>query len=442
MIQETAARFEGEAFAPPMIVCNDEHRFMIAEQLRETGIEGATIVLEPIGRNTAPAAAVAALAIAKTDPEGVILLLPSDHVIENVEAFRKAIAAALPAAEAGAIVTFGIKPTAPETGYGYIFGGETLKGAPGCLAVLRFVEKPDRATAERYLANGNYFWNGGIFLFKASTLLKEMERLQPEMLKACTESFARGRVDLDFVRLDEEAFKACPAQSIDYAIMEHTSSAAVVPVDMGWSDVGSWHALWDITEKSETGNAVQGDVLTERVKNSYLRSDGPLLAAVGVEDLVIVATTDAVLVSHRDAAQDVKKIVDELERQGRDLHVAHRRVYRPWGSYEGIDAGERFQVKRIVVNPGAKLSLQMHHHRAEHWIVVAGTARVTCGEKEFLLHENKSTFIPLGTRHRLENPGKVPLYLIEVQSGTYLGEDDIVRFEDNYGRTDEKPKAH
>jgi mannose-1-phosphate guanylyltransferase/mannose-6-phosphate isomerase len=363
-------------------------------------------------------------------------------VIENVDAFRKAIAAALPAAEAGAIVTFGIKPTTPETGYGYIFGGETLKGAPGCLAVQRFVEKPDRATAERYLANGNYFWNGGIFLFKASTLLKEMERLQPEMLKACTESFARGRVDLDFVRLDEESFKACPAQSIDYAIMEHTGSAAVVPVDMGWSDVGSWHALWDITEKSETGNAVQGDVLTERVKNSYLRSDGPLLAAVGVEDLVIVATTDAVLVSHRDAAQDVKKIVDELERQGRDLHVAHRRVYRPWGSYEGIDAGERFQVKRIIVNPGAKLSLQMHHHRAEHWIVVAGTARVTCGEKEFLLHENESTFIPLGTRHRLENPGKVPLHLIEVQSGTYLGEDDIVRFEDSYGRTDEKPKTH
>jgi mannose-1-phosphate guanylyltransferase/mannose-6-phosphate isomerase len=442
MIQETAARFTGDAFAAPTIVCNDEHRFLIAEQLREQEIKPAAIILEPVGRNTAPAATVAALTVAKNDPESIILLLPSDHVIEDVKAFRKAIAAAIPAAEKGAIVTFGIKPAAPETGYGYIFGGEKIAGAPGCLSVQRFVEKPDRPTAEKYLANGNYYWNGGIFLFKASTLLKEMERLQPDILKACRASVERARKDLDFVRLDEEAFKSSPSQSIDYAIMEHTKDAACVPVDMGWSDVGSWHALWDITEKSETGNATSGDVIAEHVKNSYLRSDGPLLAAVGVEDLVIVATTDAVLVSHRDSAQDVKKIVDELEKQGRDQHIAHRKVYRPWGSYEGIDAGDRFQVKRIIVNPGAKLSLQMHHHRAEHWIVVAGTARVTCGEKEFLLHENESTFIPLGTRHRLENPGKVPLHLIEVQSGSYLGEDDIVRLEDTYGRTNEKPKAH
>jgi mannose-1-phosphate guanylyltransferase/mannose-6-phosphate isomerase len=442
MIQETAARFSGEAFAAPTIVCNDEHRFLIAEQLREQDIKPAAIILEPVGRNTAPAATVAALTVAKSDPESVILLLPSDHVIEDVKAFRKAITAAIAAAEKGAIVTFGIKPSAPETGYGYIFGDEKISGAPGCLSVQRFVEKPDRATAEKYLANGNYYWNGGIFLFKASTLLREMERLQPDILKACRDSVERARKDLDFVRLDEEAFTSSPSQSIDYAIMEHTKDAAVVPVDMGWSDVGSWHALWEITEKSDAGNATSGDVIAERVKNSYLRSDGPLLAAVGVEDLVIVATTDAVLVSHRDAAQDVKKIVDELEKQGRDQHIAHRKIYRPWGSYEGIDAGDRFQVKRIIVNPSAKLSLQMHHHRAEHWIVVAGTARVTCGEKEFLLHENESTFIPLGTRHRLENPGKVPLHLIEVQSGSYLGEDDIVRLEDTYGRTNEKPKAH
>ncbi len=442
MIQDTAARFSGDAFAAPTIVCNDEHRFLIAEQLREQEIKPAAIVLEPVGRNTAPAATVAALTVAKNDPESIILLLPSDHVIEDVKAFRKAIAAAIPAAQKGAIVTFGIKATAPETGYGYIFGDEKIAGAPGCLSVQRFVEKPDRATAEKYLANGNYYWNGGIFLFKASTLLKEMERLQPEMLKACRASVDRARKDLDFIRLDEEAFKSSPSQSIDYAIMEHTKDAAVVPVDMGWSDVGSWHALWEITAKSDAGNATSGDVIAERVKNSYMRSDGPLLAAVGVEDLVIIATTDAVLVSHRDAAQDVKKIVDELEKQGRDQHIAHRKVYRPWGSYEGIDAGDRFQVKRIIVNPSAKLSLQMHHHRAEHWIVVAGTARVTCGEKEFLLHENESTFIPLGTRHRLENPGKVPLHLIEVQSGSYLGEDDIVRLEDTYGRTNEKPKAH
>ena len=437
MIQETAARFVHDGFAAPTVICNEDHRFLIAEQLREQGVTAA-IVLEPVGRNTAPAAAVAALTAGKEGSDAVILLVPSDHVIDDLKVFHEAVAKAVPAAEAGAIVAFGIKPDAAETGYGYIFGGEPVSAAPGCLKIERFVEKPDRATAERYLANGNYFWNGGIFLFKASVLLSEMERLQPEILKACKEAVTKARRDLDFVRLDEAAFKRSPSLSIDYAVMEHTPRAAVVPVDMGWSDVGSWHALWDIAEKGEEGNATKGDVLLEGVKNSYLRSDGPLLAAVGVEDLVVVATTDAVLVSHRESAQDVKKIVDELEKQGREIHVAHRRVYRPWGSYEGIDAGERFQVKRIIVNPGAKLSLQMHHHRAEHWVVVAGTARVTCGEKEFLLYENESTFIPLGTRHRLENPGKVPLHLIEVQSGSYLGEDDIVRYEDSYGRTDKK----
>jgi mannose-1-phosphate guanylyltransferase/mannose-6-phosphate isomerase len=442
MIQETALRFSRDQFANCTIICNEEHRFLIAEQLREAGVKNATIVLEPVGRNTAPAAAIAALSVARAESEGIVLLLPSDHVIEDIDAFHKAVATAVTAAESDTIVTFGIKPRAPETGYGYICAGDVLAGTTGCLRVQRFVEKPDRAAAEKYIADGNYYWNGGIFLFKASALLKELERLQPAMLAACKTSFEKARKDLDFIRLEEESFKSSPAQSFDYAVMEHTTRAAIVPVEMGWSDVGSWHALWDITEKSDTGNATKGDVIAERVRNSYLRSDGPLLAAVGVEDLVVVATTDAVLVSHRDAAQDVKKIVDELERQGREHHVQHRRVYRPWGSYEGIDAGDRFQVKRIIVNPGAKLSLQMHHHRAEHWIVVAGTARVTCGEKEFLLYENESTFIPLGTRHRLENPGKVPLHLIEVQSGTYLGEDDIVRFDDTYGRTGEVPKHH
>ena len=434
MIQETASRFTHEAFSPPIVICNDEHRFLIAEQLREDGVK-ARIVLEPVGRNTAPAATVAALLIAKDDPDAVVLLVPSDHVIADIEAFRAAVFTAEAAAARGGIVTFGIKPAIAETGYGYLAGGAPLREAPGCLKLERFVEKPDRATAERYLADGSYFWNSGIFLFKASELLKEVERLEPAIVTACRDAIEKARQDLDFVRLDEAAFGRSPSLSLDYAVMEHTPKAAVVPVEMGWSDVGSWHALWDISEKGEEGNAIKGDVLLEGVRNSYLRSDGPLLAAVGVEDLVIVATTDAVLVSRRDRAQDVRKIVDALEKQGREQHVSHRRVYRPWGSYEGIDAGDRFQVKRITVNPGAKLSLQMHHHRAEHWVVVAGTARVTCGEKEFLLQENESTFIPLGTRHRLENPGKVPLHLIEVQSGTYLGEDDIVRFVDSYGRT-------
>jgi mannose-1-phosphate guanylyltransferase/mannose-6-phosphate isomerase len=441
MIQDTASRFKGERFSPPVVICNQEHRFLIAEQLRECGTKDARIILEPVGRNTAPAAAIAALLVAKTDPDAVLILVPSDHVIRNTAAFVHAVDAALPAARSGALVTFGIKPSAPETGYGYIARGEALSGSSGVFGVERFVEKPDRATAETYLASGRHFWNSGMFLFSAKVLLSEMKRLEPQMLAACEAAVAKGRGDMDFFRLDETAFESCPAQSIDYAVMEKTRHAAVVPVDMGWSDVGSWQSLWDITAKNAAGNATQGDVMVESVRNSYLRSDGPLVAAVGVEDLVVVATTDAVLVAHRDATQDVKRVVDELEKAGREHHVHHRKVYRPWGSYESIDTGERFQVKRIVVNPGAKLSLQMHHHRAEHWIVVSGTARVVCDEKQFLLQENESTFIPLGAKHRLENPGKVPLHLIEVQSGTYLGEDDIVRFEDTYGRTAATAKA-
>ncbi len=441
MIQDTASRFKAEGYAAPIVICNQEHRFLIAEQLREQGMRDARVVLEPVGRNTAPAAAVAALLAMKADPDAVVLLVPSDHVIRNVTAFRKAVEVSLPAAQAGSLVTFGVKPSAPETGYGYIARGEAIAAAPGVFRVERFVEKPDRPTAEGYLASGKHFWNSGMFLFSAKALLAEMKRLEPKMLASCEQAVAKGRGDMDFFRLEEAAFESSPAQSIDYAIMEKTSHAAVVPVDMGWSDVGSWQSLWDISTKTDTGNATMGDVMLERVKNSYLRSDGPLVAAVGVENLVVVATTDAVLVAHRDATQDVKRVVDELEKAGREHHVQHRKVYRPWGSYESIDTGERFQVKRIVVNPGAKLSLQMHHHRAEHWVVVSGTARVVCGEKEFLLQENESTFIPLGSRHRLENPGKVPLHLIEVQSGTYLGEDDIVRFEDTYGRTAAAEKA-
>jgi mannose-1-phosphate guanylyltransferase/mannose-6-phosphate isomerase len=434
MIQETVARARGAAFAAPIVIAGQEHRFMIAEQLRAAGIEGATIILEPAGRNTAPAAAVAALKVLEDDPDGLVLLMPSDHVVGNVGAFHAAVQVAAAAARTGALVTFGIKPAAPETGYGYIKSGAPIKGVPGAYAVERFVEKPDRAVAETYLASGEYYWNSGMFLFSAKVFIKDMERLEPAMLGCCRDAITHAHRDMDFIRLGEAGFLACPSQSIDYAIMEHVPHAAIVPVEMGWSDVGSWQSLWDISPRNADGNTILGDVVTEKASNSYIRSEGPLVAVVGAENLVVVATKDAVLVSHRDAAQDVKKIVAQLESQSRGHHLHHTVVHRPWGSYESIDTGDRFQVKRIVVKPGAKLSLQMHHHRAEHWIVVRGTAMVTCDDKEFLLQENESTYIPLGSRHRLENPGKVPLHLVEVQSGAYLGEDDIVRFEDTYGR--------
>ena len=434
MIQETLARVQGDGFGAPIVISGQEHRFLIAEQLRAAGITGARIVLEPAGRNTAPAAAVAALKILEDDPDGLMLLMPSDHVVGDLKAFHAAIAVAARAAQAGNLVTFGIKPEAAETGYGYIKSASALKGVAGALKIEKFVEKPSREKAEQYLAAGGYYWNSGIFLFRARTLVEEMERLEPGMLAFCRDAIAHAHRDMDFIRLGEVAFLACPSQSIDYAIMEHAAHAAVVPVEMGWNDVGSWRSLWDITPHGADGNAIQGDVVAEKSRNSYIRSEGPLVAALGIENLVVVATKDAVLVSHRDAAQDVKKIVERLEAAGRDTHIHHPVVHRPWGSYEGVDAGHRFQVKRIIVKPGARLSLQMHHHRAEHWVVVSGVAQVTCDDREFLLQENESTFIPLGSRHRLENPGKVPLHLIEVQSGPYLGEDDIVRFEDTYGR--------
>jgi len=435
LIQDTVLRSKGADFAPPLIVCNTEHRFLIAEQMRQAGITPQGIVLEPVGRNTAPATAIAALILADKHPESLMLLMPADHIVRNRTAFLQAVDRAAAAARQDNLVTFGISPDAPETGYGYIRRGAALKGLTDSFAVARFVEKPDAATAAGYLASGDYSWNSGMFLFKASVFLAELERLEPEMLAHCREALAKGGKDLDFFRLDNTAFAKAKAISIDYAVMERTDKAVVVPVEMGWSDIGSWEALWATATRDASGNATKGDVLQHGTRNSYLRSEGPLIAAVGIEDVVVVATQDAVLVSHKSASQDVKRIVEQLEQSGRELHTTHRKVYRPWGAYESIDNGDNFQVKHITVNPGAKLSLQMHHKRAEHWIVVSGIAQVTCGERVFSLKANESTYIPLGFKHRLENTGAEPLHLIEVQSGSYLGEDDIVRFEDTYGRS-------
>jgi mannose-1-phosphate guanylyltransferase/mannose-1-phosphate guanylyltransferase/mannose-6-phosphate isomerase len=434
LIQETALRVAGQDFAVPVVICARDHRFLVAEQLRHAGVAGARIVLEPARRGTAPAAAVAALLVAEEKPDGLVLLMPADHVVTDTRAFAAALDVAVAAARAGALVTFGITPTAPETGYGYIRAGAALAGIPGAFQVAQFVEKPDRATAQRYLDDGGYGWNSGMFLFRADVLLAEMARLEPVLLAACREAVRQAGRDLDFLRLEEAAFLSSPARSIDHAVMEHTDKAAVVPAAMGWSDVGSWQSLWEITDRTPDGNVVLGEVVVEGARGSYLRSEGPLVAAVGVEHLVVVATRDAVLVSHRDSAQDVKKIVDRLKAAGSDLPVQHPVVPRPWGSYETVDSGANFLVKRITVDPGQKLSLQMHHHRAEHWVVVAGTALATCGDRQVTLQPGETTYIPQGARHRLENPGQTPLVLIEVQSGAHLSEEDIVRFEDIYGR--------
>ena len=435
LIQDTVLRAKGAEFSAPVIICNTEHRFLIAEQMRQAGVAPQAIVLEPVGRNTAPATAIAALILADKDPESLMLLMPADHIVRNRTAFLQAVESAATAARQDYLVTFGISPDSPETGYGYIRRGAALKNLAGCFAVARFVEKPDAATAAGYIASGDYSWNSGMFLFKAKVFLAELERLEPEMLAHCREALSKGGKDLDFFRLESSTFAKAKAISIDYAVMERTDKAAVVPVEMGWSDIGSWEALWATATHDASGNATKGDVLQHGTRNSYLRSEGPLVAAVGLEDVVVVATQDAVLVSHKSASQDVKRIVEQLEKSGRELHTTHRKVYRPWGAYESIDNGDKFQVKHITVTPGAKLSLQMHHKRAEHWIVVSGTAQVTCDDKVFPLTENQSTYIPLGAKHRLENIGPEPLHLIEVQSGSYLGEDDIVRFEDTYGRS-------
>ncbi len=430
MLQATWNRVAAIAGKAPIVVANQEHRFMAAEQLRECNVTPQALILEPIGRNTAPAIAIAALQALAAGEDALLLVLPSDHVVRNDAAFHAAVKQAAAAADAGKLVTFGIVPTAPETGYGYI----KAQAGTGVHAVDRFVEKPDLATAQQYVASGEYYWNSGMFLFKASRYLQELEALQPAILAACRAALDKASRDSDFIRLDADAFAASPNDSIDYAVMEKTADAAVVPLDAGWNDVGSWSALWEVSDKDADGNACHGDVIALDCRNSYAYGTR-LIAMVGLEDVVVVETDDAVFVGHKDRVQDVKEIVGQIKRDGRSEAAAHRKVYRPWGAYDSIDNGARFQVKRITVKPGATLSLQMHHHRAEHWIVVSGTAEVTRGEDVILLTENQSTYIPLGVTHRLKNPGKLPLELIEVQSGSYLGEDDIVRFEDQYGRS-------
>jgi mannose-1-phosphate guanylyltransferase / mannose-6-phosphate isomerase len=435
LLQQTVRRIAGKSdFAPPVIVANEEHRFIIAEQLREIGVELAALLLEPVGRNTAPAAAVAALRIAESDTDGLVLVMPSDHAIADPQAFHKAIGRAAQAANTGRLVTFGITPDRAETGYGYIAGGTPIEGCESTFAVARFIEKPQAADAERYVAAGDYFWNSGIFLFPAALYLSELERLRPDMLAACKTALEQAKADADFIRLDKAAFTECPGDSIDYAVMEHTNQAAVVPVGMGWSDLGSWDALWEMSDKDPAGNALSGKVVAEDTKNCYLRSENGLVAAIGVEDLVVVAIDDAVMVAPRNRTQEVKRLVARLLAERHYEADALPTVHRPWGTYRSIHNGSRVQVKHITVKPGAKLSLQMHHHRAEHWVVVQGTAKVVRGNEEVVLTEDQSTYIPLGAMHRLENIGKIPLHVIEVQSGSYLGEDDIVRFEDHYGR--------
>ncbi len=433
MLQDTLDRLNGMEIAAPLIVCNEEHRFIVAEQLRQQGRQAGAIVLEPVGRNTAPAVAVAALCALEHDTEATLLVLSADHVIQNVAAFQQAVATAMPFAADGKLATFGIVPTHPDTGYGYIRRGTALNGS--IFDIDRFVEKPDAATATEYVDSGEYYWNSGMFLMRADVYLSELEQHAPDILAATRAALAASQGDLEFVRLDADAFAASPSDSIDYAVMEHTREGVVIGLDCGWSDVGAWSALWDVGEQDEHGNVLSGDVLVNACNNSYIRSDSRLVAATGVDDLVVVETADAVLVADRRRVEDVKSLVTHLKSKERSEAFFHRRVYRPWGSYETLTLSERFQVKRIIVNPGHKLSLQKHHHRAEHWVVVHGTALVTCDDREFTLGEDESTYIPLGHKHRLANPGVIPLELIEVQSGTYLGEDDIVRYEDVYGRS-------
>ena len=432
MLQETALRLAGiEGAGAPLVVCNESHRFMVAEQLRTIRTPAIAILLEPVGRNTAPAVALAALKALEISPDATLIVAPADHVIRDVAAFRKAALVAIAAAATDKLVTFGVVAHAPETGYGYIRRGP---GTGPAFPVAQFIEKPPLPKAREYLASGEYYWNSGMFVFKAARFLAELERFAPAILAAAKASLSAAKSDLDFVRVDKTAFEACPSDSIDYAVMEKTADAMVVPLDAGWSDVGSWSSLFDALPADEQDNVLRGDVLAHDSTGCFVHSTSRLVGVVGLKDHVVVETKDAVLVAPKDKVQDVKELVSRIKKSGRPEAGLHREVFRPWGSYDSIDFGDRFQVKRLSVNPGAVLSLQMHHHRAEHWIVVSGTARITCDDKVFLLSENESTYIPIGSKHRIENPGKVPLHIVEVQSGSYLGEDDIVRFEDNYGR--------
>ena len=430
MLQETAERLGGLDAAPPIVVCNEAHRFLVAEQLRQIGIAPQAIILEPVGRNTAPAIGLAANQVSA---DTLLLVLPADHVIRDIPAFQAAVRKALPAARAGKLVTFGIVPTGPETGYGYIRQAAADTDA-STFPIAEFIEKPDAERAGQFFRTGGYYWNSGMFLFTAGRYLQELERHAPDIHQAAAAALGAARHDLDFLRVGRAAFEACRGDSIDYAVMEKTRDAVVVPLAAGWSDVGSWSALHEALPADAQGNVAHGDVLVEDSTGCYLHAESRLVSAVGMKDHVIIETKDAVLVAPRHRAQDVKKLVARLKADGRAEYSLHREVYRPWGSYDSIDAGHRFQVKRLTIKPGAQLSLQLHHHRAEHWVVVSGVARITCGERVFMLEENQSTYIPVGEKHRIENPGKIPLHVIEVQSGSYLGEDDIVRFEDRYGR--------
>jgi mannose-1-phosphate guanylyltransferase len=434
MLQQTVARLSDFEHSAPVLICNEEHRFIAAEQMRLGGFEHAGIILEPVGRNTAPAIALAALQALNNSYDGeepILLVLAADHIIENELAFKQSVEKALPFAQNGKLVTFGILPTAPETGYGYIKSGIQDGDA---FSVSEFVEKPNLETAEKYLASGNFYWNSGMFLFKASRYLEELAKFAPEILSVCQKAISAPSKDLEFIRVDKAIFETCPDDSIDYAVMEKSEEVVVVPMDAGWSDVGSFSALWDVLEKDADQNVTKGDVISIDSTKNYIYAENKLVATVGIDNLVIVETKDAILVAHKDKVQDVKSVVNQLKASGRTEHKIHREVYRPWGKYDSIDSGVRDQVKRITVKPGEKLSIQKHYHRAEHWIVVSGTASVLNGDKTILVSENESTYIPLGTIHALENPGKIPLEMIEVQTGSYLGEDDIVRFEDKYGR--------
>jgi mannose-1-phosphate guanylyltransferase/mannose-6-phosphate isomerase len=438
LLQNTILRLNGLGeIADPIVICNEEHRFLVAEQFRAINAKPASIILEPVGRNTAPAVAVAALQAVQKDERAVLLVLPADHHIENVEAFHRAVQKGLPFARENYLLAFGITPDAAETGYGYIQGGDAIKTAadgPEAVRIGKFVEKPDKETAQAYLDSGSYFWNSGMFMFRGSRILEELSKFAPDLVSACKSAFEKGVTDLDFFRLDAGAFQACPSDSIDYAVMERTQSGAMITLSAGWNDLGSWDALWEVQTKDENQNVVLGDVLAQDIKRCYIQATSRLVAAIGLEGHIIIETPDAVLISKWDRAQEVKNLVQQLKELNREEVLNHQKVFRPWGSYERLNLGNRFQVKRLTVKPGAKLSLQRHHHRAEHWVIVHGTARVTNGDKQYFLNENESTYIPFGSTHRLENPGKIPLEVIEVQSGSYLGEDDIFRLEDDYRR--------